>query len=200
MSAPANPPGGKGCLLAAGVLAGVVVGVLVGTPLLIVGGTALFGERLGASSQRTDALAVVGVDREGGRFYASVEFADDVVLWLGSFDGGATWTKAAAPKRYTTGGYGSTVLACANSEVCYLAHVRTADGASPRHLVDRLDPDHRWHNELDSGEECSAGRLVVDPDDADRALVTCDGRNVARRGPDGTWKTVDLVAIASSLR
>ncbi|MGC3995852.1 MAG: sialidase family protein [Propionicimonas sp.] len=200
MSAPETSRSGNGCLGVAGVLAGVMGGIFVGTPLLFAGALTLFQEAPAPTPQPVDSLAAIGVDSQGGSFYASVKFADDSVLWLGSSDGGATWTKVAAPRPYPTSASRGTALVCASGNVCYLSHTERSDGGSQRNLVDRLDPDHTWRTELSKGAECSAQRLVVDPGDGDRAMVMCDIRTIARREPDGTWKTVDLVEIASSLR
>lgn len=148
-----------------------------------------------------DSVSLIAADQQGAGFYAEVEFADKSSLWLASSDGGATWAKAERPTKFTYHSYDTTHLDCADDGVCYLSHVTTGDARYRHNVVDRLQPDHTWRNDLDKvSGECWAENLVVNPANSDEALVTCSKTTIAYRVAAGEWREVEVVKIAASVR
>lgn len=199
MSTPAADGRGprRGCLF---VGLGLLLGVVVGVPAIFFGFNSLIGDRLPREVPK-DSVSLIAADQQGTGFYAKVEFADKSSLWLKSSDGGATWAKAEAPTEFNYNSYDTTHLDCADDGVCYLSYASTGDARYRHNVVDRIQPDHTWRNELDKvGGECWAENLVVNPANSDEALVTCSETTLAYRAGAGDWREVELARIAASLR
>lgn len=168
--------------------------------MLVFGFNSLIGDRFPPEVPK-DSLSMIAADKQGGSFYAEVEFADKSTLWLASVDGGANWVRADKPTAFTYNSYAVTHVDCAGDGVCYLSRATTGDARYRHNVVDRLQPDHTWSNELDKVTgECWAADLVVNPSDGDQALVTCSGTSLAYRVGAGDWHEVEVVKIAASLR
>jgi len=119
--------------------------------------------------------------------------------WLATFDGGATWVREDPPEALVepdqSGPEG--VQACAEDGVCY--RVRYQDGSPSRTpvVVERREPGGKWVVEGRlPGRGGYAEDLAVNPDDSGQAVVAHD-ETVSYRAGGGSWREVDLVALAT---
>lgn len=148
-----------------------------------------------------DHLAAMGAVETGDSFAVQVSFADASSIWLGSDDGGATWTRSSQPSeplRFAASQSNVSLVDCANDGVCYLLHEKKR--GSP-YLVDRLNSDHTWVNDASFGEAgCWMEGLAVEARLSERAIVDCGESTIAYRIARGNWRVVDVVKLARALR
>lgn len=150
-----------------------------------------------------DHLAAMGAVETGDSFAVQVSFADASSMWLGSTDGGATWTRISQPSeplRFAASQSNVSLVDCANDGVCYLLHEKQRWVRIP-YLVDRLNSDHTWGTDASFGEEdCWMEGIAVDARLSERAIVDCGESTIAYRIARGNWRIVDVVKLAKALR
>lgn len=210
----------------------VAILVIVGVPVVLLAGWVIvhlvmfalyFGDPVRTETPRSipqagssasairDSVATLGFTH--GEFYIGIDRHDTgKTQWIGSVDGGASWTRAHEPRGLSAGAErDGSWQDCAKDGICYRALLPDwSVGAAPctpragPSSVDRSTPRGgpvTWVTEISRTDGAGFSGLALDPDHSDRVMVmTYHDSTLLVRTADGAWRQIDILRIADGLR